>query len=75
MIVDRIKFSLILHCLVGMICRLNANAPENVIKDSQTKVSGTLIGHKGLLAVLLCETSSCLTYYGSRVSYDGKVGY
>ena len=74
MIVDRIKSSLILICLAGMICRLNANAPENVIKDSQTKVSGTLIGHKGLLAVPIMRNEFMPNpIMGVGVSYDGKV--
>ena len=74
MIVDRIKSSLILLCLAGMICSLNANAPENVIKDSQTKVSGTLIGHKGLLAVPIMRNEFMPNpIMGVGVSYDGKV--
>ena len=74
MIGDRIKSSLILLCLVGMIGSLNANAPENVIKDIQTKVSGTLIGHKGLLAVPIMRNESMPNpIMGVGVSYDGKV--
>ena len=74
MIVDRIKSSLILLCLVGMIGSLNANAPDNVIKDSQTKVSGTLIGYKGLLAVPIMRNEFMPSpIMGVGVSYDGKV--
>ena len=74
MIGDRIKSSLILLCLVGMIGSLNANAPENVIKDIQTKVSGTLIGHKGLLAVPIMRNEFMPNpIMGVGVSYDGKV--
>ena len=74
MIYDRIKSSLILLCLVGMIGSLNANAPDNVIKDSQTKVSGTLIGYKGLLAVPIMRNEFMPSpIMGVGVSYDGKV--
>ena len=57
-----------------MIGSLNANAPENIIKDSQTKVSGTLIGHKGLLAVPIMRNEFMPNpIMGVGVSYDGKV--
>ena len=74
MIGDRIKSSLILLCLVGMIGSLNANAPDDVIKDSQTKVSVTLIGYKGLLAVPIMRNEFMPSpIMGVGVSYDGKV--
>ena len=71
---DRIKSSLILLCLIGIICRLKANTVENVIKDSQIKASGTLIGDKGLLAVPIMQNEFMPNpIMGVGVSYDGKV--
>ena len=70
---DRIKATLTLLCLVGMIYRLNAKAAETVMKDSPARVSGTLIGNKGLLAVPIMQNESMPNPIMGVGGYQGEV--
>jgi len=74
MIYNRIKFLLKFLCLIGIVFGLKVNAAKNVTEDGQTKISGTLIGHKGLLAVPIMRSEFMpKPIMGVGISSDGKV--
>ena len=74
MIYNRIKFPLIFLCLIGIVFELKVKVAANVTKDGQTKVSGTLIGRNGLLAVPIMRSELMpKPIMGVGISSDGKV--
>ena len=74
MIYNCIKSPLIFLCLIGMVLGLNAHMATHVIGASPPKVSGTLIGRDGLLAVPVMRGEFMpKPIMGVGISYDGKV--